>query len=192
MRGAVEPVAAPDRLVGLPPIVSASTVVLILGSFPGAQSLAARQYYAHRQNGFWKILQTIWADGADLAGAGSYERKSEWLLSKGLGLWDVYASCDRVGSLDSAIKNAALNDFARLARHCPRLAAVAHNGAASFRHAREVEAALRPVGETARPIAFYRLPSTSPANASQPFAAKLAAWRAVFVAHGLVDAEPGG
>jgi G:T/U-mismatch repair DNA glycosylase len=28
-------------------------------------------------------------------------------------------------------------------------------------------------------LAYYRLPSTSPANASLPFAAKLAAWRAV-------------
>ncbi len=35
-------------------------------------------------------------------------------------------------------------------------------------------------------IQFYKLPSTSPANASWPFERKLAAWREVFEKHGLV------
>ena len=35
-------------------------------------------------------------------------------------------------------------------------------------------------------VAFYRLPSTSPANASWSFERKLAAWREVFEAHGVV------
>ncbi|HXE77549.1 MAG TPA: uracil-DNA glycosylase family protein, partial [Rhodanobacter sp.] len=48
------------RLHGLAPLLSPQTRVLVLGSFPGAASLAAQQYYAHPQNQFWKILQAIW------------------------------------------------------------------------------------------------------------------------------------
>ncbi|MEO8250158.1 MAG: DNA-deoxyinosine glycosylase [Burkholderiales bacterium] len=176
------------RLVGLPPIVSEQSVVLILGSFPGAASLAAGRYYAHPQNRFWPILQAIWSATARPLSLFSYEERSEWLLARGLGVWDVYASCERTGSLDSAIRKPTLNDFASLAAQCPRLAAVAHNGAQSFRHADEVAAALEPADtKPPRSIAFHRLPSTSPANASQAFEIKLAAWRAVFAAHGLVE-----
>ena len=47
------------RLTGLAPVVGASTVLLVLGSFPGAASLQAQQYYAHPQNQFWPLLQAL-------------------------------------------------------------------------------------------------------------------------------------
>jgi hypoxanthine-DNA glycosylase len=98
---------------------------------------------------------------------GSYEIRSKWLLERGLGLWDLYASCEREGSLDSAIRNPVVND----------IAALAHNGGESFKHARHTAALGLPV---------YKLPSTSPANASWSFARKLDAWRAVMQAQGMV------
>ena len=86
------PLLAPggERLTGLAPVVSERTVVLVLGSFPGAASLRAGQYYAHPQNHFWRILQALWPqhplpDGQD------YGLRCDWLLARGLGLWDVAA-----------------------------------------------------------------------------------------------------
>jgi hypoxanthine-DNA glycosylase len=167
-------------LTGLDPLVSSSTRLLILGSFPGAASLAAQQYYAHPQNQFWRILQAIWPDSPMQTGASSYENRSDWLLARGLGVWDVYAACEREGSLDARIRQAQLNDFAGLARRCPQLQAIAHNGGESFKHAGAVRAVL------GTGLPFYKLPSTSPAHASWRFERKLAAWRTVFETHGLV------
>lgn len=164
-------------LTGLAPLVSPQTRLLILGSFPGAASLAAQQYYGHPRNHFWKILQTLWSDGPVGGPADSYEARRAWLLSKQLGLWDVYGACEREGSLDSSIRNAEINDLAGLARSCPKLEAIAHNGGESFRHAKYTLLLGLPV---------YRLPSTSPANASWSFERKLAAWREIFEKHGLV------
>lgn len=164
-------------LTGLPPLVSGRTRLLILGSFPSAASLAAQQYYGYPQNHFWKILQAIWPSGPIGTGADSYQIRSDWLLSKRLGLWDVYAACEREGSLDSSIRNPVVNDFAALKRLCPALDAIAHNGGESFKHARHTLLLGLPV---------YKLPSTSPANASWSFERKLAAWREVFEKHGLI------
>lgn len=166
---------AAHTLTGLAPLVSPATRVLILGSFPGARSLAAGQYYAHPQNQFWKILQAIWPASPLEISTSSYENKSKWLLVRGLGVWDVYATCQRQGSLDSAIRHAVPNPIAAL--QLPQLAAIAHNGAESFKHARHT----RTLG-----VPVYLLPSTSPAHASWSFERKLAAWQEVMARHGLV------
>ncbi len=165
-------------LTGLPPLVSGRTRLLILGSFPGVASLAAQQYYGHPQNQFWRILQAIWPSSPCPTGVDSYQIRSDWLLARKLGLWDVYAACEREGSLDSAIRQPVVNDFAGLLRLCPQLEAIAHNGAESFKHSRHTSLLGLPV---------YKLPSTSPANASWSFERKLAAWREVLEKHRLTD-----
>ena len=164
------------RLYGLPPVAGPATRLLLLGSFPGMASLAAQQYYGHPRNQFWPILAALW--GVDLP-ALPYAQRLAVLAERGLGLWDVYASCQRQGSLDSAITAPEPNDLAALARGLPLLQAVAHNGAESAR-AMRVTAALG--------LAVHRLPSTSPANASWSFERKRAAWAAVFAKHGMMPA----
>ena len=163
------------RLYGLAAVAGPATRLLLLGSFPGRASLAAQQYYGHARNQFWPILGALW--GMDDLPARPYAERLALMQAHGLGLWDVYASCQRQGSLDSAIEAAAANDLAGLAQGLPQLQAVAHNGGESARAMRVTRALGLPV---------YRLPSTSPANASWPFERKRAAWAEVFARHGMM------
>lgn len=177
------PSAGGDRLIGLAPVIGAHTRMLVLGSFPGVRSLQLQQYYAHPQNDFWKILQALWP-GDPLPARERYAERCAWALAHGLGIWDVYASCAREGSLDSAIRRAEVNDFAALRMHCPQLRLIVHNGGESFRHAKAVRMAL---GVEHFPL--VQLPSTSPANASWNFERKLAAWREAAVQAGIITAS---
>jgi TDG/mug DNA glycosylase family protein len=101
------------------------------------------------------------------------------LRTRGIALWDVMKSCTRASSLDSDVVEASIvpNAFPSFLRAHPRIHTVCFNGAKaeqSFqRHALPV------LGTAARDLAYYRLPSTSPANASIAYGKKLAAWRAV-------------
>jgi hypoxanthine-DNA glycosylase len=172
LTGAVAAATLP-MLSGLPPVVSPATRLVVLGSFPGVASLQAQQYYGHPRNHFWPILSALW--GVDMV-AMPYGRRLDELRARGLGLWDVYAGCRRAGSLDSAIHDARLNDLGSLRSIAPGLRGVAHNGGESARHS----AHTRALGWT-----IWRLPSSSPANATWSLDRKRAAWRAVFLEAGL-------
>ena len=160
-------------LHGLPPITSPDTRLLVLGSFPGVASLRAGQYYAHPRNLFWPLVGELL--GEPLM-ALPYDERLARVRARGLGIWDVYAACERAGSLDSAIRDARPNDLAGLVAGLPALRGIAHNGAESARTMRLTQALGVPV---------YRLPSTSPANASWSRERKRAAWADAFAACGL-------
>jgi hypoxanthine-DNA glycosylase len=152
-------------LAGLAPVIAPGTRILILGSFPGAASLAAGQYYAHPRNQLWPILSAL--TGEPLA-ALPYAERLPRLLAHGFGLWDVLGACEREGSLDSAIRKAAANDFARLRELCPLLETVGFNGQTSGKFAPQFAA------EGYRTLV---LPSTSPAHAALALAQKLEHWK---------------
>jgi hypoxanthine-DNA glycosylase len=164
------------QLTGLAPLLDERCRVLVLGSFPGKASLEAQAYYGHSQNNFWRLLMDILPVPAGLAVTSSYQERSKWLLGQGVGLWDVYAACERKGSLDADIRHAQLNDLDSLKQRCPQLQAIGHNGGESYKHRRRAEALCLPV---------YKLPSTSPANAAMPYVRKLEQWRAMFALQGL-------
>jgi hypoxanthine-DNA glycosylase len=155
--------------VGLPPVVACDTRILILGSFPGAASLAAQQYYAHPRNQFWPLLSALL--GEDFL-AKPYAERLPALLAHRIGLWDVIGACERAGSLDSKIRHPRWNDFASLRLQCPDLTRVAFNGQTAGKFAPQLAA----VG-----LQTLVLPSSSPANAQWSFAQKLDAWRAILV-----------
>ncbi|WP_297911546.1 DNA-deoxyinosine glycosylase [Thiomonas sp.] len=167
--------ASAPRLRGLAPVAGAGTRLLLLGSFPSAASLAAGQYYAHPRNQFWPLLSELF--GADLR-ALPYEARLRQLERLGLGIWDVYAACEREGSLDASIRHAQPNALGELVAGLPQLRGIAHNGGESARSMRIT----RDLG-----VRVWRLPSSSPANASWSFARKLQAWREVFEACGLTS-----
>jgi hypoxanthine-DNA glycosylase len=154
-------------------VIARHSRLVVLGSFPGEASLRAQQYYGHPRNHFWPLLSAIW--GIDLL-ALAYRARLAEVRRRGLGLWDVYASCLREGSLDQAIEDAEFNDLASLRRRAPALRLVAHNGGESARAMRQVLALGLPV---------VQLPSSSPANASWSFERKRAAWQAAFEQAGI-------
>ncbi len=164
-------------LRGLAPVVGARAKLLVLGSFPSVASLKAQQYYAHPRNQFWPILSALWGLQGDAAlQALPYAQRLPIAMAHGLAIWDVYAHCQREGSLDSAIAHAQLNDLPALIARVPTLRGVAHNGGESARHMKLTQALGLPV---------FKLPSTSPANASWSFERKLVAWRDVFEQAGI-------
>ena len=153
---------------GLPPISRQNARLFILGSLPGDASLAARRYYAHPTNQFWRLLGA--AIGEELA-ALDYEARLERLAARDIALWDVVAEAQRRGSLDGAIRGATANELADHAATHPRLEAVAFNGKTAAAIGR------RALGE--RPgLALIDLPSSS-AALTRAFAEKAAAWRAL-------------
>ncbi len=158
-------IPAPEILVGLPPIIDGRIETLILGSFPSPASLAAGQYYAHRQNQFWRLIAALTGEPLhDL----DYALRCRRVLAHGLGIWDVYRTCQRQGALDAAIRGAESNDFSRLKKAAPRLRRVLFNGKTAGLMARSFSAA---------GYATSILPSTSPAY-TLAFERKLAVWRA--------------
>lgn len=154
-------------LTGFAPVVNTQTRVLILGSFPGAASLDAQQYYAHPRNQFWRLLsQLIEEDLVNLP----YAEKLIKLQVHHLGLWDVIAACARQGSLDSAIRLAQENDFSGLKQRCPHLSKIAFNGKTADKYAPLFSAA---------GFDTVLLPSSSPAYAMMTFDQKLTHWRGI-------------
>ncbi len=159
------------RVHSFDPISDAASRVLILGSMPGNVSLRAGQYYAHPQNAFWKILGALF----DFDPRAPYEGRIARLREHGIALWDVMQSCVRETSLDSDIEEPSIvsNPFEDFLRDHPEIRTICFNGAkaeASWR--KLVLPQLPQTGD----IAYHRLPSTSPANASIGYDDKFKAW----------------
>lgn len=152
-----------------PPVVAPDTRVLVCGSLPGDRSLAARQYYAHPQNQFWRLISAVVE--RDLVPL-PYSGRLTALLEARVGLWDVVATAHRPGSSDAALSEIARNDIAALAATLPDLRAIAFNGGTALRHG------LKQLGPAADSHAIVALPSSSPLH-TIGFDAKLPAWLAL-------------
>ena len=150
------------------PQVRAGTRLLVLGSLPGAVSLAQERYYAHPRNQFWRLMETV--IGEELQPL-AYAERLDRLLGHGVGLWDTVAAARRPGSLDAHIRLEAASDLAGLAAALPELRAIAFNGGTAARIGR------RQLGEAAA-WQMIDLPSSSPAF-TLAFAAKAQAWQAL-------------
>lgn len=147
------------------PQVADDSRLLILGSLPGARSLAEQRYYAHPQNQFWRLVGKV--IDRDLS-VMDYPGRLDALRSAGIGLWDTVAEATRKGSRDADIRLHRPSEIAALAAGLPRLRAIAFNGGTAARIGR------RQLGSQPS-FALLDLPSSSPAY-TLPFQAKLDAW----------------
>lgn len=159
-------------LRSMPPVADDRSRVVILGSMPGRESLEKRQYYARKQNSFWRIVHGLF----DAVPDDSYEARVEFALRHGVALWDVLHECQREGSSDSSITNEEANDFELFFRAHPSIGHVFFNGKKA---ARSFERGVRLPPDIRERLTFAVLPSTSPAHAAMRYADKLAAWSAV-------------
>lgn len=161
-----------DWSAGFPPIASTDAKILILGSLPGQRSLELAQYYAHRQNAFWRIM-------AELFGVeGDYANRCRQLMAHRIAVWDVLASSVRPGSMDADIQleSARANDFAGFLSDHGQIRRICFNG-------RKAEALFTRfvISEfSSTHLEFISLPSTSPANAAMSFDEKRDVWAAAF------------
>ena len=100
---------------GFDPIYDERSRVLVLGSFPSVKSRQNEFYYGNPQNRFWRVI----AGCEGCAEPESIPQKREMLLSHGIALWDVIASCDIAGSSDASITNVVPNDLSRILDAAP-------------------------------------------------------------------------
>jgi TDG/mug DNA glycosylase family protein len=133
---------------------------------PGAESLRKQEYYANKANHFWKILFHLFG----VEPIADYTSKVEFILSRDIGLWDVLASCEREGSLDSNIRQGVANDFEQFFNAYSNIRYVLFNGSKAH------EIFQKQVGFAQfDTLHFVKMPSTSPANTIS-FEAKLQEW----------------
>jgi len=100
---------------------------LILGSFPSVASLERKEYYGNPRNHFWLLMATCFDIPLPLA----YEGKIAMLRDRKIALWDVFASCERKGSLDKNIANGTPNAIVEFVEEHPSIVAIGMNGGAS-------------------------------------------------------------
>ncbi|WP_343614849.1 DNA-deoxyinosine glycosylase [Flavobacterium sp.] len=150
------------------PISSPNSNILILGTMPGTKSLELNQYYGHSQNNFWKFLFTIFNEDFST----DYDIRKKLLLKNNVALWDVLQYCDRVGSLDSAIKNEIANDFETFLKNHPNIKTILFNG-------QKAAAFFKKYVHLQKEYNLITLPSTSPANASKTYKSKLEEWKII-------------
>jgi len=152
----------------LQPFIDNSTIILIMGTMAGEQSIAKQEYYANRGNLFWIILFAIF----DEEFSASYEDRKALIKKYNIGLWNVLKSCKREGSSDAKITEETLNDFESLHKQFPNIKHVffESKAAAKYFHKHTIPE---------EGITYTTLPSTSGLNAGLTKAEKMEQWKAV-------------
>lgn len=151
------------------PVFDRKSRILILGSFPSVKSREAMFFYGHPQNRFWRVLASVF----DAPVPETVAQKRALLLSNGVALWDVIASCEIEGSADSSIRSVTPNDLSRILDHA-QIKGIFTNGKTAHRYYRQY---LQPVTG----MEAVCLPSTSPANAAWSAERLAEAWRAAIL-----------
>ena len=150
------------------PIADADSRVLILGSMPSDASLAKGEYYGHPRNAFWPLISTLLGEPYQH----EYDDRKLMLQRYGIALWDVVSECERLGSKDTAIRSAVINDFMTFFTAHPAVKQVFFNGSKAY------ELYKQHVGFSEGRVHYHRLGSTSPAHAVS-FDKRLSDWQRI-------------
>ena len=148
----------------IPPVFDENSRILILGSFPSVKSREQGFFYGHPQNRFWRTLAGVFQDAQPI----TVEEKRAFLLTHGIALWDVIASCEITGSSDASIKNVIANDLTHILQ-ASQIERIYTNGATAHRLYCKYQQPQ--IGREA-----ICLPSTSPANAAWTLERLRTAW----------------
>lgn len=186
-RDADAPLPVTHRVSSFPPQVGAGCRLLLLGSVPSVRSLALGQSYGHPHNLFWPLMGEMFQAGPELP----YAERIRRLHARGIGIWDVLRDCERPGSLDASIVRGSevANDIAGLLADQPTIRAIGLNGGKAQEAFRRHVVPTLDAARLAR-LTVLPLPSTSPANASMPAAAKRERWRVLLTQVDNTPADP--
>ncbi len=149
------------------PVFDRSSEILILGSFPSQKSREQMFFYGHPQNRFWQVTSSVFEQKTP----SDIEEKRQFLLSNGIAVWDVIASCDIVGSSDSSIKNVVVNDLSEILSTAD-IKRIFVNGKTAEKYYNKYT-------KTKLGREAICLPSTSPANAAWTLERLIEAWRVI-------------
>ncbi|WP_290773225.1 DNA-deoxyinosine glycosylase [Anaerofustis sp.] len=134
------------------PVFDKSSKILILGSFPSVKSREAKFFYHHPQNRFWKLISILTNTKLPV----DIPSKKNMLLNNHIAVWDVIKSCDIEGSSDSSIKNVKVNDLSIILNNS-NVEKIFLNGGTAFNLYKRYNNDMK--------TEYFKLPSTSPANA---------------------------
>ncbi len=137
--------------MGFPPVYDENSKVLILGSFPSVKSREVSFYYGNKQNRFWRMLFGIFGEQP----TDSIDGKKEFLLRRGIALWDIATECKIKGSSDSSLTQPKIADLSPIFEKA-NIQRILLNGATAYE--------LFCSRYEKISIPYYKMPSTSPAN----------------------------
>lgn len=165
-KSVVKPTTSNHSKKSFAPLAADDIEILILGTMPGDKSLELGEYYAHPRNRFWKIIAEITNEQVPT----NYKEKQQLLERHKIGLWDVAEAADRKGSLDSDILDATPNDLDGFVQTHNKIKVIGFNGT-------KAQNLFAMFFQRNPKIAYFALPSTSPANTGITFDEICNKWR---------------
>ena len=155
--------------VGLKPLGSDEPEILILGTYPGVESLQTGEYYASSRNSFRKIIADIFNKGVPFKTYADFEK---CLKNNNIAIWDVYETCERKGSLDKNIKKSIPNDLEDYIKNHPSIRKIVFNG-------KNAKKAFDRIYQLEVGVAIEVAPSTSNSNSKMTREQKAKEWKKI-------------
>ena len=155
----------------VPDLLAPGLRVLFVGINPGRRSAAARAHFANPRNDFWRLLHDSGLTPEELGPARQHEA-----LTHGIGITNAaLRTTPGSGDLRAADFAGAADRLAAIVRET-RPGIVAFVGKEAYRGAFGERPGIGLQRRAIEGVSVFVLPSTSPANAAVPYAARRAAF----------------